>query len=73
MTTRPTHEPIDADPIVAVPRAAPSHWIVVRENGEHYHLEKPPLEGFEVWAAGQDVTVYEYAFVRVAYAKGKKA
>jgi hypothetical protein len=66
------HEPVDADPVVAVPRAAPALWIVVRENGEHYLLEKLPLEGLETWAAGQNVTIYEYRFVRVAYSKEKR-
>lgn len=42
---------------------------VVRDTGEHYLLEKEPLEGIENWVAGQNVIVLEYAFSRVVYAK----
>jgi hypothetical protein len=43
--------------------------MVVRPNGEHYFIEKEPLEGLLGWAAGQEVTVLEYTFTRVVYPK----
>lgn len=50
-------------------RVHPQIWIVVRSNGEHYLVEKPPLEGIEEWAKGQDVVILEYVFSNVAYSK----
>lgn len=48
-------------------------WIVVRENGEHYLLEREPLEGVARWAKGQNVTVLEYSFAKVVYPEEPRA
>jgi hypothetical protein len=44
-------------------------WIVVRPNGEHFLVEKEPLEGILGWAAGQHLVVLEYGFIGVVYEK----
>lgn len=46
-------------------------WIVVRSNGEHYLLEKEPLEGLAAWAVGQDVIIREYVFLRLVPTRGE--
>jgi hypothetical protein len=48
-------------------------WVIIRENGEHYLLEKAPLEGFDVWAKGQKVTVLEYTYSGRIYPKPEAA
>jgi hypothetical protein len=54
-------------------RVHPQIWIVVRSNGEHHLLEKEPIEGIDVWAKGQDVTVIEYRFNLIRYPKNVTA
>ena len=44
-------------------------WIVVEPSGEFHFLTKAPLEGFDEWAKGQDITVLEYKFERFVYKK----
>jgi len=64
---------VDPQELVPPPRAERKIWIVVRPNGEHFFLEKEPLDGLEAWALGQDVTILEYGFVRVAFRPGKRS
>lgn len=42
-------------------------WVIIHANGDHFTLEKEPLEGILVWAKGQAVTVREYTFSSVVY------
>jgi len=67
------HATADPEALVPAPLSGANHWIIVRPNGEHFLLEKEPLEGIQEWARGQDVVIWEYAFVRIVYpAQGKK-
>ncbi len=44
-------------------------WVVVQATGEFHFLTKAPLEGFDEWAKGQNITVLEYTFTRYVYKK----
>jgi len=46
-------------------------WLVIKPNGEHFLLEKEPLEGILAWANGQDVQVREYRFHHLVYPQPK--
>ncbi len=44
-------------------------WIVIQPSGEHFLLEKEPLEGIAKWAEGQSVVVHEYRHSKIVYPK----
>jgi hypothetical protein len=43
--------------------------VIFHDNGSEHVLEREPLEGIEKWAAGQNVTVHEYAYSRTPYSR----
>jgi hypothetical protein len=49
------------------PSAPPRVWLVLLPSGERHLLVKEPLEGIEVWARGQKITVLRYDLAAVVH------